>query len=59
MRVKGRKGGRYYICPSNGWTCWAYSEGEARTLLKTDTVITRTEYNKDQKTNSKNFRHGK
>lgn len=53
MKRKGRKGGRYYVCPFNGYTCWAYSESEARTLLNTDRVILRTEYNRINKTITK------
>lgn len=49
MRRKGRKGGRYYICPNNLWTCWAYSESEAKQMLKSENVMLRTEYNKSIK----------
>lgn len=58
MNRKGRKGGRYYICPDNLWQCWAYSENEARKLLGTDKVILRTEYNRIKK-QSLNITYGK
>ena len=52
MRRKGRKGGRYYVCPINGWQCWAYSETEAKQLLKTSHVMLRTGYQKQMKLNA-------
>lgn len=52
MKRKGRKGGRYYICPNNLWVCWAYSEREAKQLLDTEDVMLRKEYNKLKNKNS-------
>lgn len=46
---KGRKGGRYYVCPDNQFMCWAYSVGEAKQLLKTENVMLWTEYRKIHK----------
>jgi len=52
MKRKGRKGGRFYICPNNLWVCWAYSESEAKQLLDTENIMLRKEYNKHIKKNS-------
>ncbi len=52
MKRKGRKGGRFYICPNNLWVCWAYSESEAKQLLDTENIMLRKEYNKLIKKNS-------
>ena len=45
---KGRKGGRLYVCPDNGYMCWAYTVGEAKSLLKTDNVVLWTAYRRNQ-----------